>query len=84
MHYIDFIVASMIYPHFLATHHHYPNNDQIPLYFAHQLYAEFHVGLNINYLEIPYYSRQGRGRIVDRDQYRGAHHLPPVDIRWFV
>ena len=29
----DPIIASMIYPHFLATHGCYPNNDQIPLYF---------------------------------------------------
>ena len=26
------IIASMIYPLFLAAHGHYPNNDQIPLY----------------------------------------------------
>ena len=30
----DPIIASMIYPRFLAAHGHYPNNDQIPLYFA--------------------------------------------------
>ena len=74
----------MIYPRFLAAHGRYPNNDQIPLYFAHQLYAEFRIGLNVNYLDIPDYCGQGRGRIKNRDQYRSAHRLPPADIRQFV
>ena len=77
----DPIIASMIYPRFLAAHGRYPNNDQIPLYFAQQLYAEFRIGLNVNYLDIPDYCGQGRGRIADRDQYRSAHRLPPTDIR---
>ena len=51
----DPIIASMIYPQFLAAHGHYPNNDQIPLYFAQQLYVEFRIGLNVNYLDIPDY-----------------------------
>ena len=81
---IDPIVASMIYPCFLATHSHYPNDDQIPLYFAQQLYAKFHMGLNINYLDIPDYCVQGHGRIADCDQYHNAHCLPPPDVRQFV
>ena len=74
----------MIYPRFLVAHGRYLNNDQIPLYFAQQLYTEFRIGLNVNYLDIPDYCGQGRGRIVDRDQYHSAHRLPPVDIRQFV
>ena len=35
-------------------------------------------------MDIPNYCGQGRGRIADRDQYRGAHRLPPADIRQFV
>ena len=71
----------MIYPQFLATHGRYPNNDQIPLYFAQQLYAEFRIGLNVKYLDIPDYCGQGRVQIVDHDQYRSAHRLTPADIR---
>lgn len=77
----DPIIAGMIYPRFLAAHGRYPNNDQIPLYFAQQLYAEFRIGLNVNYLDIPGYLGQGRGRIADRDQYRSVDRLPPADLR---
>ena len=48
------------------------------------MYVEFRIGLNVNYLDIPDYCRQGRGRIADRDQYRSAHRMPPTDIRQFV
>lgn len=42
------------------------------------------MGLNVNYLEIPDYCRQGCGRIADRDQYHSVHRLPPPDVRQFV
>ena len=74
----------MIYPQFLVAHGHYPNNNQIPLYCAYKLYAEFYVELNVNYLDIPDYCGQGRGQIADHDQYRSAHCLPPLDVRQFV
>ena len=48
------------------------------------MYAEFRIGLNVNYLDIPGYLGQGRGRIADRDQYRSVDRLPPADLRQFV
>jgi hypothetical protein len=48
------------------------------------LYAEFRIGLNINYLDISDYCGEGHCQITDHDQFRSAHRLPPVDIRYFV
>ena len=42
------------------------------------------MGLNVNYLDIPNYYRQGSGRITDHDQYRNAHRLPPPYVKQFV
>lgn len=40
----DPAISALIYPRFLAAHGRYPNNDQIPLYFAQQIYAEVRLG----------------------------------------
>ena len=42
------------------------------------------MGLNINYLDIPDYCRQGHGQIADHDQYRSVQRLPPPDVRQFI
>lgn len=42
------------------------------------MYAEVHLGLKVNYLDIPPYVGQGRGRIVDRPTYHRADRPPPV------
>ena len=35
----DPIVTPLMYPHWLATHHRWPQKDEFPLYFCKQLYA---------------------------------------------
>ncbi|XP_059070200.1 uncharacterized protein LOC131054334 [Cryptomeria japonica] len=74
---IDPQVASLIYPRFLAAHDRYPNNDQIPLYFAQQVFVEVHCQMKPNYPNIPGYYGQGRGRIADRDAYHRRDRAPP-------
>lgn len=50
---IDELVAPFIYPRWLASHHRWPHNDELPLYFCKQLYVELHLGLVVDYTSIP-------------------------------
>ena len=72
-------MAALIYPLFLAAHGHYPNNDQIPLYFARQLYAEVRLRRAVNYTDLPGHLGQGHGRLADRQP---SH--PPLAHRSIV
>lgn len=57
-------MAKLIYPRFLVAHGCYPNNDQIPLYFAWQLYVKVHQKMLVNYTDLLPYLGQGRGRCI--------------------
>ena len=49
----DDIVAPFIYPRWLATHHMRPQKDEMPLYLYKQLFAEFHLGYDVDYTDLP-------------------------------
>ena len=59
-------MTTLIYRHFLAPHGRYPNNDQILLYFARQLYAEVRLCRAVNYTDLPGHLGQGHGRLANR------------------
>ena len=63
---IDPQMAALIYPHFLAAHGCYPNNDQIPLYFSWQFYVEVHLGRVVNYTDLPGHLGWGHGSLDNR------------------
>lgn len=62
----DDIVAPFIYPRWLAAHHMWPQKDEVPLYFCKQLFAEFHLGYDVDYTDLPPHAGQGRGRYQDK------------------
>ncbi|KAH9292174.1 hypothetical protein KI387_042643, partial [Taxus chinensis] len=78
------LCAPLIYPRFVASQGQFPNNDQLPLYFIMMLHAEVHLNLKVNYLDIPSYLGQGRGRISHRQAYRKEGAPAVVDARQLV
>lgn len=75
----DALVAPFIYPRWLATHHRWPQKDELPLYFCKQLFAEFHLLDDVDYTDFPKHARQGKGRFSDKFKRPGA---PPPVNKW--
>ncbi|XP_057832472.2 uncharacterized protein LOC131043295 [Cryptomeria japonica] len=80
----DPIVGPLIYSRWLAAHHRWPHNDELPLYFCKQLYAEVHLHLDVDYTSIPRHAGHGKGRLADKAQYRRQDLPPPIDKRKLV
>lgn len=80
----DPLVAPFIYPRWLAAHHRWPHNDELPLYFVKQLYAEFHLHIEVDYTSYHEHAGQGKGRFSDKPQFRPSNFPPPVDKRALV
>ena len=59
---IDPLVAPFIYPCWLVAHHMWPKKDEFPLYFYKQLFANFHLDCDVDYIDIPSHVGQGKGR----------------------
>lgn len=76
---IDQLVAPFMYPHRLATHHRWPQKDEFPLYFYKQLFAEFHLHYDVDYIDYPGHVGQGLGRLSDR--FRPADTPMPIN-KW--
>ena len=78
----DPVVAPLMYPRWLATHHRWPQKDEFPLYFCKQLYAEFYLHYDVDYTDFPGHVGQGQGRLSER--FRPADTPAPVNKRAMV
>ena len=75
----DPVVAPLMYPRWLATHHRWPQKDEFPLYFCKQLFAKFHLHYDVDYIDYPGHVGQGRGRLFER--FRPPDTPAPVN-KW--
>jgi len=68
--------AAAVYDRFIGAWGMFPHHDQVPLYFARQLYAEFILGMHPDYTDTPsrFYGA-GRGCSYDRP---GARRDPTI------
>ncbi len=64
--FIDPLAAPFIYPHWLATYHMWPKKDESPFYFRKQLFVEFHLHHDVDYIDISSHVGQGKGRFLDK------------------
>ena len=78
----DPIVAPLMYPRWLTTHHRWPHKDEFPLYFRKQLYAKFYLHYDVDYTDFLGHVGQGQGRLSKR--FRPADTPGPVNKREMV
>lgn len=71
------VIASLLYPCWLAPHHRWPQKDEFPLYFYKQLFVEFHLHYDVDYTDYPGHVGQGRGRLSKR--FRPADTPAPIN-----
>ncbi|GLJ10987.1 hypothetical protein SUGI_0139580 [Cryptomeria japonica] len=86
--------TALIYPRWLAGHHNLPRNNELPLYFCKQLYAEIYEQKSVDYTSTPHnavkhqYQRKDDGSAQKKrrlDQYMSTEHIcPPYDDDKFI
>lgn len=60
------LVAPFIHPRWLASHHKWPHNYDLSLYFCKQLYVKFHLQLDVNCTSFPQHIGHFKGRFSDK------------------
>ena len=58
------------------------NNMEVPLYFLRKLWAEFVLGLHVNYFGIIEFQGADLGSAQDRERARRNPVLGPSPLRW--
>ena len=73
-------IAHYLYDRHLATYGRFPGNDEVPVYFAQMFYAEFFLGMKLNYNDLPSeIFGPGKGRLYDHKGAKRDVELPRLE-----